>query len=222
MKGSWEKWKQLETMKTIKFNEVFIQRIENKDKTQTRRLIRNVPDTHELVDWFGNKDDFNFAIINETENGTSFNDYIHIKPKYNINELCKVEVDDSDEHWYNAQNESEKLVIKIKDVRVETVEGISKEADEFRVRRRIVFMNTMTDTYLFSVEGNCSITADMEDEQLEVTCKIGDNSYQKHFFGLSPTVTYTVEQLEWIDVDKYKYELIFKPEQIIPVTIDVE
>ncbi|MDQ0361631.1 hypothetical protein [Breznakia pachnodae] len=101
-------------------------------------------------------------------------------------------------------------------------ENISKEADEFRVRRRIVFMNTMTDTYLFSVEGNCSITADMEDEQLEVTCKIGDNSYQKHFFGLSPTVTYTVEQLEWIEVDKYKYELIFKPEQIIPITIDVE
>ena len=100
--------------------------------------------------------------------------------------------------------------------------NISKEADQFRVKRRIVFVNLRSDTYLFVITGNCSIETDLTDNQLEVTCKVGDDKYQKHFLYLSNEITYTVEQLEYSEVSKYDYEIVFKPESIIPIKIGVE
>lgn len=99
--------------------------------------------------------------------------------------------------------------------------NISKESDEFRVTRRIVFYNSITDTYLLEMTGNMSIDID-RDNVLAVTAKIGPNEYQKHYLGLSDNVTYTVEQLGTSDVSEYRYELIFKPEQILPVEIEMK
>ena len=100
--------------------------------------------------------------------------------------------------------------------------NISKEADEFKVKRRIVFINLRSDTYLFSITGNCSINTDSTDEQLEVICRIGEDKYQKHFLRLSNETTYTVEQLEYSDVSRYDYEIIFRPEAIVPVEIKTQ
>lgn len=100
--------------------------------------------------------------------------------------------------------------------------NLSREADEFKVKRRIVFINLRTDTYLFELIGNCSIETDHDDSQLEITCKIGDSKYQKHFLYLTDEVTYTVEQLEYNDVSRYDYEFIFRPEAIIPVEIKTQ
>lgn len=99
--------------------------------------------------------------------------------------------------------------------------NISREADEFRVQRRIVFYNSITDTYMLEVVGNCAIDLGRENV-LELTCKIAEKEYQKHYLGLSDNVTYTVEQLEYSDVNPYKYQLIFKPKSIVPITIDTE
>lgn len=93
-------------------------------------------------------------------------------------------------------------------------ENISKAADQFEINRRIVFVNGITDKYLLSVEGKCSIKD--ENKQLEVTCKLGDNEYKKHFLGLSDNVTYFAEQLETANVSRYHYRVIFKPEALIP------
>ena len=100
--------------------------------------------------------------------------------------------------------------------------NLSKEADQFRIRRRIVFYNSITDTYMFEMRGNCSIKVDNYDKQLEVTVMTGLNEYKKHYLGLSDNVTYFVEQIEEKNVSKYKYEIIFKPKSIIPITIDLE
>lgn len=100
--------------------------------------------------------------------------------------------------------------------------NISKEADSFKVKRRIVFINLRSDTYLYEIIGNCSIKTDNADKQLEVTCKTGKDKYQKHFLRLSDETTYTVEQLDYSDVSKYDYEIIFKPESIIPIKIETE
>ena len=100
--------------------------------------------------------------------------------------------------------------------------NISKESDEFRVVRRIVFYNAITDNYILELTGNCSIKVNGTDNDLAVTCKVGDGRYQKHFLGLSDNVTYVVEQLETVDVSTYKYELIFKPESIIPMSIEID
>lgn len=93
-------------------------------------------------------------------------------------------------------------------------ENISKAADQFEIERRIVFFNGITDTYLLSIEGRCSITD--EGNQLEVVCKTPGNEYKKHFLGLSDNVSYFVEQLESTDVGADHYRVIFKPEVIIP------
>ena len=100
--------------------------------------------------------------------------------------------------------------------------NISKEADQFRVRRRIVFINLRSDTYLFVITGNCSVDTDNSSNKLDVTCKVGDDQYQKHFLRLSDETTYTVEQLEYSEVSKYKYEIVFKPESILPIQLDME
>lgn len=99
--------------------------------------------------------------------------------------------------------------------------NISREADEFRVHRRIVFYNSITDKYMLEVVGNCAVDLS-RDNVLELTCKVAHKEYQKHYLGLSDNVTYTVEQLEFSDVNPYKYQLIFKPESIIPITIGTE
>ncbi len=92
--------------------------------------------------------------------------------------------------------------------------NLSKAADQFEIDRRIVFLNGITDTYMLTIEGRCSI----EDQtiQLEVTCKVGDNAFKKHFLGLSDNVSYFVEQLEAADVDVYRYRVLFRPTTIVP------
>ena len=92
--------------------------------------------------------------------------------------------------------------------------NISKDADNFGILRRIVFINGITDQYLMEVTGYCSIL-DAEG-QLEVTCKTGPDQFKKHFLGLSDNVTYFAEQLEAANVSDDHYKVIFKPSVIVP------
>jgi len=96
-------------------------------------------------------------------------------------------------------------------------ENLSKDAEQFKIQRRVVFFNGITDTYLLSIEGRCSIEDD--GGQLEVTCKLGDDQFKKHFLGLSDNVSYFVEQMDAADVSTDHYKVVFKPESIVP---DVE
>lgn len=95
--------------------------------------------------------------------------------------------------------------------------NLSADADQFKVNRRIVFYNSIQDKYILEMQGNCAIEVDQPSHQLEVTCKVGKDKYQKHYLGLSDNVTYTVEQLEYSDVSKYHYKIIFKPASILPL-----
>jgi hypothetical protein len=97
--------------------------------------------------------------------------------------------------------------------------NLSKAAEMFELERRIVFYNGITDAYILTVEGRCSIVD--TGAKLSVTCKTGDSDYKKHHLGLSDNVTYFSEQLEPAGVDVYRYRVIFKPEAIIP-NIDLE
>lgn len=94
--------------------------------------------------------------------------------------------------------------------------NLSQAADDFQINRRIVFFNGITDNYMLTVEGLCSINKDNKDNQLEVTCKTGANSYKKHFLGISDNVTYFAEQLEDIPVSTYHYKVLFRPATIVP------
>jgi hypothetical protein len=98
--------------------------------------------------------------------------------------------------------------------------NLSLDADNFKVPRRIVFFNGITDKYLLEIDGYCSVesTNSRLDGALQVTCKVG-NGYKKHYLGLSDNVSYFVEQLDEKQVSVNHYKVIFKPSVIIP---DVE
>lgn len=94
--------------------------------------------------------------------------------------------------------------------------NISKQSDMFQIQRRIIFLNGITDKYIMTITGKCSIKKDNQDNQLEVICKTGANDYKKHYLGLSDNVTYFVEQMESKNVSRYNYEVVFKPQVILP------
>ena len=92
--------------------------------------------------------------------------------------------------------------------------NLSTAADNFEIDRRVVFYNGITDTYMLTIEGRCSI--EPISGRLEVVCKTGPGIYKKHFLGLSDNVTYFAEQIEAASVSAYHYRVVFKPQSIIP------
>lgn len=103
--------------------------------------------------------------------------------------------------------------------------NLSKAAEQFEIERRIVFFNGITDKYLLTVEGRCSVESSDSalGGSLEVTCKVGPNQYKKHFLGLSDNVSYFVEQIESANVSEYHYRVIFRPETIVPdIEVDLK
>ena len=97
--------------------------------------------------------------------------------------------------------------------------NLSRAADQFEIYRRVVFYNGITDAYILSVEGYCSISE--LNGQLEVTIKTKDGNFLKHHLGLSDNVTYFSEQLQAKHVSKDRYRVVFKPSVILP-SIDLE
>jgi hypothetical protein len=97
----------------------------------------------------------------------------------------------------------------------DTVENnMTTAADNFEVLRRIVFVNGITDKYLMTIEGFCSITD--EGNQLEVLCKVGDGLYTKDMLGLSDNTFYFAEQMDPEGIDPYHHRVMFRPETIVP------
>lgn len=95
--------------------------------------------------------------------------------------------------------------------------NLSLEADNFNIVRQLTVINCIQGDTLFQMTGRMSITADTADNQLEILVEDENGNYQKHFVGLSDNVTYTVEQLTGVNINKYKYTLNFNPKMWIPV-----
>lgn len=97
--------------------------------------------------------------------------------------------------------------------------NVSQEADNFNVIRRLTVLNARTDKPMFELVAAFSIEVDEADNQLEVICETGKNEYKKHFIGLNEWTMYVVEDVSGANVDKYRYEVNFLPESIVPITI---
>ena len=98
-------------------------------------------------------------------------------------------------------------------------ENISTEAENFNVTRRLAVINTITDKPQLELIGNFSIKVDTEGSQLEITVKVDEDRYKKHFVGLTPTVTYVVEDISGAEVSNTRYQISYLPEAIIPVEL---
>ena len=92
-------------------------------------------------------------------------------------------------------------------------QNISKDAEMFRIVRRVVFFNGITDKYLLVIEGKCSVQE--YSRKLTVTCKSPDG-YKKHYLGLSDNVSYFIEQVKTVDANINHYKIIFKPITVLP------
>lgn len=100
--------------------------------------------------------------------------------------------------------------------------NLTKEADNFNVVREVTVINCIEGDVLFQMSGRMAITADVDDNQLEIIVENNDGTYVKHFVGLSDNVTYMIEDLNLgeNDVNKYQYTLNFNPNMWLPVEVD--
>lgn len=100
--------------------------------------------------------------------------------------------------------------------------NLTQEADNFNIVRQLTVINCLQGDVLFQMTGKMSITADVEDNQLEIIVENEDGNYTKHFVGLSDNVTYTIEDLNLgkNDVKKYKYTLNFNPNMWLPYDVE--
>ena len=94
--------------------------------------------------------------------------------------------------------------------------NLSLEADNFNVARKLTVINQRTDTIVFQMTGNFSIEKE-SDGDLAVIGENENGNYYKHFIYLSSEISYIVEDLGTTGVSKYRYEINFNPNMIIPV-----
>lgn len=97
-------------------------------------------------------------------------------------------------------------------------ENVSREAENFNVLRRFAVINTRTDKVEFEIIGAFS-REDVSDDSVSVIVELEDGTYKKHIIGLNEDTMYIVEDLGGAKVNKYKYEVHFLPESVIPWTI---
>lgn len=95
--------------------------------------------------------------------------------------------------------------------------NLSVEAEQFKVARRIVAINGITDKYILEITGYCSVetTGSGLTGAAAVTCKVGDK-YKKSYVYLSDNVTFVVQQIDPLSVSTSHYTLLFRPQTIIP------
>lgn len=96
--------------------------------------------------------------------------------------------------------------------------NIRTDADNFKIRRRVIALNTRTGDALFTVEGYISLHDD-GDGDLNITIKTGEDSYKLFYAHLSDDVTYTSVQLtdysffpiDDVKTNPYAYKITFSP-----------
>ena len=98
--------------------------------------------------------------------------------------------------------------------------NVSQEADNFNVLRRFAVINTRTDKVEFELIGAYSLQVEnSHDNQVEVVVELEDGTYKKHIIGMNENTMYVVEDLGGAEVNRYKYEVNYIPETIVPFTI---
>lgn len=90
--------------------------------------------------------------------------------------------------------------------------NINQSADNFNVTRRLQVINARTDTPLFELIGNFSLSNNSTNE-LVITVELGNHTYKKHYVYLNEYTMYVVEDLSGSRVSPYHYEINVLPQQ---------
>lgn len=97
--------------------------------------------------------------------------------------------------------------------------NVSKQADNFNVKRRLTVINTRTDKCILQMTGKISIEDVTNGIAVLVEVDRDKGIYQKHWVYLNGNTMYTVEDLNGVEVSKYAYEMEFMPQMIAPIKI---
>lgn len=87
--------------------------------------------------------------------------------------------------------------------------NVSKEADNFRVLRKVIVINNETDKVLLEFEGFASIERS-DKNYLVVTYRIGKGQYAKDFIRVNDHTTALVTQVDASNVDPYHYSWTYR------------
>ena len=90
--------------------------------------------------------------------------------------------------------------------------NINQSADNFNVTRRLQVINARTDTPLFELIGNISLSNNSANE-LVITVELENRTYKKHYVYLNEYTMYVVEDLSGSNVSPYHYEINVLPQQ---------
>lgn len=96
--------------------------------------------------------------------------------------------------------------------------NMKQEAENFNVLRRFAVINTRTDKVEFEMIGAFS-REDSSSNQVTLVVELEDGTYKRHIIGLNQDTMYVIEDLGGAEVNKYRYEVNYIPESIIPFTI---
>ena len=99
--------------------------------------------------------------------------------------------------------------------------NVSREADSFGVIRRVTVINMRSDNIVFEAVGNIAIDTSSE-EKLIVIAKTDEDTYKKHYINMTEWNMYVVEDIKGAKADKYKYEVRYIPEAVIPLEVITE
>lgn len=97
--------------------------------------------------------------------------------------------------------------------------NVSKQADNFNVKRRLTVINTRTDKCILQMTGKISIEDVNDGIAVLVEVDRDKGIYQKHWVYLNENTMYTVEDLNGVEVSKYAYEIEFMPQTLAPIKI---
>ena len=97
-------------------------------------------------------------------------------------------------------------------------ENLSTEADQFKIVRKIVVVNTWNGETLWEATGRCSI--DINRPEVLVLICLEDEAvghYKKHYLSTGGgNISWASTQLEAAPASRYHTTVVFKPQNIVP------
>ena len=94
--------------------------------------------------------------------------------------------------------------------------NISKQANYFEAERRVTVYNARTDKIVLEIEGYISISNNTQNE-LVVTCKVGESQYKKNYVYLNAYTLYVVEDIAGTHTDPYHYKMYIHSPDFVSV-----
>ena len=95
--------------------------------------------------------------------------------------------------------------------------NVSRQADNFNVMRRVMVINTRTDTPLLEVIGRLSVNT--KDGDINIIIEVEQGVYKKHFVSMNQYTVYVVEDINGIAVSPYHYEINVLPQMFQTFTL---